>query len=119
MKKTILFFFTLLPFLADATITPDDNFVIITGVKNTYDASCTIECYPVYKPDLDIVTVDVRVYYSGTQVGGYTVDFSAAHVGGYTGSGSDEVAQYQDCVEQAVIDYLTGLSENSGVGFTN
>jgi hypothetical protein len=118
MKKAILLFFALLPLLASATIDPDGDFTIVTGTKITYASTCTVECYPKYSPDLDIIEVDVRVYDGGTQIAGTTLYFAAAHVASYTGTGSGEVEQFQNVVEQAVADYLGSLSENSGITFT-
>lgn len=118
MKKIIILILSLLPFAAGATIDPDGAFTLVSGTKNTFDGACTVEVYPTYIVDLDQVAMDVRVYYSGTQVGGTTLYFAASHVAGYTATGSGEVEQFQNACEQAVDDYLENLSENSGVNFT-
>lgn len=118
MKQIIILILALLPWSAGATIDPDTDFTLVSGTKTTYNGACTIEVYPTYLVDLDQVALDVRVYYSGTQVGGTTLYYSAAHVAGYTATGTGEVEQFQDACEQAVDDYLENLSENSGVNFT-
>lgn len=118
MKKALFLILALLPFAAGATIDPDGTFTLVSGTKSTFDGACTVEVYPTYLVDLDQVAMDVRVYYSGTQVGGTTLYFTASHVAGYTATGTGEVEQFQNACEQAVDDYLENLSENSGVNFT-
>ncbi len=108
----------LLPFVAGATIDPDGSFSVVSGTKTQYDGACTIECYPTYQPDLDQIVVDIRVYYQGTQVGGVTLTLAAAHVAGFTATGTGEVEQFQNAVEQAVDDYLENLPENGAVNFS-
>ena len=117
MRKLFFAALLLLPLSSFATIDPDGTFSIVSGTKTQFDGSCTVECYPTYQPDLDQVVVDVRVYYSGTQVGGTTLTFTAAHVAGFTATGTGEVAQFKNAVEQAVDDYLENLSENASVNF--
>ena len=118
MRKLFFIAAFLLPLSSFATIDPDGSFSVVSGTKTQYDGACTIECYPTYQPDLDQIVVDVRVYYSGTQVGGTTLTLSAAHVAGFTATGTGEVEQFQNAVEQAVDDYLENLAENSGVNFS-
>ena len=48
----------------------------------------------------------------------FQITFTAAEIDAFTGTGTETVALV-DAVEQAVIAYLEGITENSGITFSN
>lgn len=105
-------------------ITASDVFAINTGgiqYRDTIDAVTTeIRCTVVLDPGTpEKVSVDINVFNgTGNNIGGERRLFSFAEVDAFTPTGATSADDFYNQAEQAVKDYLEGLSENTGVTFT-
>lgn len=103
-------------------ITTADTFGLEDNVKTRFDAA-SIYCIPTYYDDIEQTSVEVRAVEEVSAVdtrvlGTVTLEFTNAALEAFTPSGSGTVAPYYNLVEQATVDYLEGLTVNSGVTFT-
>lgn len=101
-------------------ITANDVFILEDGSPLAFkDAPVKIFCpFSVDKDDL--TRVDMQVWNDAEDVfyASVTVSFSEAELEAFTGLGTGEFTQMKSVVEQAVKDYLEGITDNSGVTFT-
>lgn len=102
-------------------ITASNRFALFEDSEILYAA---LECkvYPFLDIDAEIVRVEIRVLATiGTSVfltgGSYTKEFTFAELLAFTASGSDEIEQFYNLCEQAAMDYLDNVPENSAVTF--
>jgi len=83
-----------------------------------------INIIPSVHNDIELVRIDVNtVADSGAIIptavqGNVTLEFTYAEISAFTASGTDEVDQFFNQCEQAVVDHLEGIPENSSVTFT-
>ena len=102
-------------------ITADGIYYLSDGVKTSYAGD--IMCLPrIVDTDLNTL-VDVQVIGTGSAdtgaaIGGIFLTFTDAGLTAFTASGTGEVEQYYNLVEQAVSAYLDGLTANSAITFT-
>jgi len=99
-------------------ITANASYTLEEGRKVFFE-SLDILCTPTVHDDSGMVRVqmDVRVD-AGTVVGSAILELTYAEVDAFTGTGSTDVEVFYNQCEQAVDDYLSGITENSGVTFT-
>jgi len=101
-------------------ITSDNGFYLYEGSPTKYDYTLVKMYCPVKVEKDDTIRVDVEVWDTAGEVfyGNYPLTFTEAEVEAFTGSGTGEFSQFKNVVEQAVVDYLEGVTENSGITFT-
>lgn len=102
-------------------ITSDNGYYLYTGSPTKYDNTLTEILCPIKVEKDDTIRVDVEVWDDTDNTvfyGSVSLTFTEAAVEAYTGSGTGEFSQFKNCVEQAVVDYLEGVTENSGIVFT-
>lgn len=102
-------------------ITSDNGYYLYLGSPTKYDHNLTKIFCPIKVEKDDTIRVDVEVWDNVDNTvfyGSVPLTFTEAAVEAYTGSGTGEFSQFKNCVEQAVVDYLEGVTENSGIAFT-
>lgn len=63
--------------------------------------------------------VDVRALATnGAYMGGVALSFTKDEIDTFTGTGNGDTTKYLSAIQQAVVGYLEGLSENSSTTFT-
>lgn len=101
-------------------ITASDVFVLEEGSAIQFkDAPVDVYCPFAVDRD-DVTAVDIQVWNDAGDrfYASHTVRFSESELEAFTGSGTGEFSQMKNVVEQAVVDYLEGITENAGVTFT-
>lgn len=101
-------------------ITANDVFILVDGSPLQWkDAPVRIFC-PFMVDKNDVTSVDIQVWNDAGDVfyQSHTVRFSESELEAFTGSGTGEFSQMKNVVEQAVVDYLEGIADNSGTTFT-
>ena len=102
-------------------ITSDNGFYLYEGSPTKFDNTLVVILCPVKVEKDDVIRVDVEVWDDVDNTvfyGSHPLVFTEAEVEAYTGSGTGEFSLFKNCVEQAVVDYLEGVTENSGIVFT-
>lgn len=77
---------------------------------------------PKYNPFVENWVVSCTVAPGGAdiiEVVEFTLTFRKSEIDGYTGTGTGDTAKLIYAIEQAVIDYLDALTENTGITFTH
>lgn len=99
-------------------ITTADTFVLYEGDKVAYNGLDIYAVPTVYDEDTS-VSVQVRIL---SDAGGIaaTLDltFTNTEIAAFTGSGTTDRDKFFNQVEQAVVDHLEGITDNSGATFT-
>lgn len=101
-------------------ITADTDYAIETSGTVQYRYGSTkIWCLPSVDKD-GVTVVDIQVWDTAGEVfwGSNTQRFVETTLEAYTSGESGEVSQFKNIVDQAVVDYLEGISVNAGVTFT-
>lgn len=103
-------------------ITTGDTFGIEDGDKRLF-AAASIYCIPTYYADIEITGIEVIVTggISDTDfkvLASFRLEITNSDLGEFTASGANDVLKYYNLVEQAVKDYLEGLTVNSSATFT-
>lgn len=102
-------------------ISADAIFALEEGSSLRFDHATTkVYCVAVADLKVDAVRVDVQVWDGAGEVfyGSTSVGFSEGDLEAYSSGESGEYSIFKDVVEQAVADYLDGLTENASVTFT-
>jgi hypothetical protein len=77
---------------------------------------------PKYNPFVENWVVTCTVTPGGAdiiEVVEFTVTFRKSEIDSYTGTGTGDTAKLIHAIEQAVIDYMEGISANSGITFSH
>lgn len=101
-------------------ISADAAFVFYEGSKVSH--ATNIQVIFKYNPIQSTALCELIAYAGGSeveQVGSYGLIITKAEISAKTGTGTDPIDKVLNQVEQVVIDYLDGITENSAVGFTN
>lgn len=99
-------------------ITTSDQFVLYESDKVTYNGLDIYSVPTVYNEDAS-VSVQVRVLSdSGGIVATLDLVFTNTEIAAFTGSGTTDRDKFFNQVEQAVVDHLEGITDNSGATFT-
>lgn len=101
-------------------ITASDVFILEDGSPLQWkDAPVRVFCPFTVDKD-DVTAVDIQVWNDAgdTFYQHFTVRFTESELEAFTGSGTGEFTQIKSVVEQAVKDYLEGITDNAGVTFT-
>lgn len=103
-------------------ITASATYTYITGSKVLYSSLDTF-IIPQVLDDDSIVRVEMRALGStavttGNIAGTHTIELTYATLNALTPSGADDVEKFYNLCEQAVVDYLEAITENSAVTFT-
>lgn len=103
-------------------ITANNNFVVVTGSKTFFSSTANVHSVPTVHDIDSTVYVEVFVLPTATSTDStvfrHNLQFTYSAILAFTASGADEIAKFYNQVEQAIKNYLGGLSENSGVTFT-
>ncbi len=123
MKKILISIAIVLCSLsAQSQITSTGGQVYLSqGALASY-ANPDIYVSPKYNPFIEYWVVSCTVTPGGAdivEVVEFTVTFRKSDIDAYTGSGTGDTAKLIHAVEQAVIDYLEGISANSGITFSH
>lgn len=95
-------------------------FVLEDGSEQKFDGSSII-VEPSYFTRASAYSVKLRVVNSGSidvEMRDAYLQISKATVDTFTGTGTGDTAKMLNAVEQAVVDYLEAMPDNSGVTFT-
>lgn len=103
-------------------ITTSDVFGIEDGNKLRF-AAASVYCIPTYYDDIELTGVEVRVIEDVSAVdvrvlASIRLEFTNTELTAFTASGANDILKYYSLVEQAVKDYLEGLTVNSSATFT-
>lgn len=102
-------------------ITADANFTLETGTKIFFNALDTYVVPTVLEDDgiirCELRTIGVGGSITGGLAGTHVVEFTFAQVNAFTPSGADDVEKFYNICEQAAMDYLDTITENSAVTF--
>lgn len=103
-------------------ITANANFTLEQGSKVLFNALSTYVVPTVYDEEgivrCELKTLGVLGTAPGGYAGTYAIEFTYATLNALTPSGADDVEKFFNLCEQAVVDYLEGITENSAVTFT-
>ena len=101
-------------------ISPDAPFYFEEGSKVRFTTNIQVSYK--YDPIQETALCELIAYSAGADIeqsGSYLMTLTKAQIDAETGSGTNPSDKMLDQVELAVIDYLEGISENSGIVFTN
>lgn len=101
-------------------ITATAAFYFYEGSKVAYNTNVLVD-YKVSQLS-GVVTCDLKAYASGATTefsGSYTMTITKAEVDAKTGAGTYSSDEVLDQVEQVIIDYLDGVTENAAITFAN
>lgn len=101
-------------------ITANNFFYIESGSAIQFDnGQVEVNCTVKINRD-NSIQVDAEVWDTARSVfcGSVPLTYSETDLEAYTGSGTGEFSQFMNCVEQAVVDYLESVTENTGITFT-
>lgn len=102
-------------------IQADNSFYLVTGSKTLYEDTTYIYSVPSVPYEEDVVYTNIYVLLDSDPNGGsvalHEERFSFSDINAYSATGTEHVDKLYNQVEQAVVDYLEGITENSGVVF--
>jgi len=102
-------------------ITADANFTLEHGSKIFFNALSTYVVPTVLEDDgvvrCELKTIGVLGTVSGGFAGTHVLEFTFAEINAFMPSGADDVEKLYNICEQAVMDYLDTITENSAVTF--
>ena len=123
MKKLLISIaITMCSLYAQAQISSTGGQVYLAdGALSSY-TNPDIYVSPKYNPFVENWVVTCTVTPGGAdivEVVEFTVTFRKGDIDAYTGSGTGDTAKLIHAIEQAVIDYLEGITANSGITFSH
>lgn len=95
-------------------------FVLEDGSEQKFDGSSIIT-EPTYFTRAAVYSIKLRVVNSGSidiEMRDFYMQLTKATVDTFTGTGTGDTAKMLNAVEQAVVDALESIPDNSGVTFT-
>ncbi len=99
-------------------ITTSDNYVLTEGSKVLY-SGLRILSVPTVSDLLGTVEIEARALFDTDSIANHvSLSFTEAEINAFTSSGTTDRDKFYNQCEQAVKDYLEGLTENSGATFT-